>query len=215
MPIDVSPPSFAQVWRHQQNRSALTAHTVVKPVVTIIRIQFGTNEASPLRQEMAPVLVVYVPFSQGRSYLPCNILPADCVSSTLSPKFNLDLSWVRLRFSRGNAAYERANGSNSGSTSATMNAVFRERLTDTADADTVAQRFCMRQLLGLEAPTYCIQTSTAIPSMLLLAAPLTRKEYTVHRLPSDVATCMLVDTFAVTYTIVNASFPFYPPSTML
>ena len=138
--------------------------------------------------------------SQCRSsFLYLSILPAGCLSSLLYPNFYLDLVGPASIVPWERCIYELANCSDSGRASASMNAVSRERFTPAAAADAVI-------LTSLRAPA---------PSILWLAAPLTRKEYIVYRVSSMRAVRRRVWRLLAICAGVNASSPISPPSRTL
>ena len=134
-----------------------------------------------------PYLIVSFHLSPMPSYI-CRLLsfPRLVLLSLLSlfyPNFCLCLYWVQLQLAPRNAVYERANCSDNGRASASINAVSRERFTPTAAADAVTLTY-LRATAADFHPTYSRRMSMAVSSMLWLAAPPTRKECIVYRLYS-------------------------------
>ena len=79
--------------------------------------------------------------------------PRAVLLSLFCPNFYLGLSWVRLQLAPRNDVYERANFSENGRASASMNAVSRDRFTPAAAVDAVTPTY-LRATAADFHPTY-------------------------------------------------------------
>ena len=116
-------------------------------------------------------------------YLSLIILSAGCLVVLILPNFYLGLLWVRLQLARRNAVYERANGSDNGKASASMNVVSWERFTPEVEASIASINCSFHEYITWKLPWASIypyvHSSSYFPEYHKLPAASTRLNLTL------------------------------------